>query len=444
MTLNQRITISAGAVLLVFISLITLALNSAYVESSETALRKQLTSQLFALMAAAEVNEDGVVMPTDELDSLLGLPSSGLYAYVTDADNRILWRSSSVLDTLAPEPITLAIGDKRFYTVSDKHTSYLIHAYGVNWAYESDGSGRSVQLSFNIITDLQDFNQQVTGYRHTLWRWLLAMSLILIITQASILRWGLSPLRQVSKELSAIESGSQDQIEQEYPKEISRFTDIINRLIRQERKQKLRYRNSLGDLAHSLKTPLAIIQGHIDRSAGRDTGSVQHQLEQINNIVEYQLQRAATVGRGDTGRSIALRPLMKRITESLAKVYHDKGLSINIDIDDSREVIADEGDMMELFGNLIDNACKWASSRVDIHYSEHDGRHHITVSDDGPGMDDDDAEILMQRGTRADQAVAGHGIGLSIVRDIIDAYAGDIEIATSPTGGAQITVMLQT
>jgi two-component system sensor histidine kinase PhoQ len=444
MTLNQRITISAGAVLLVFISLITLALNSAFVESSETGLRKQLTSQLFALMAAAEVDEDGVVMPTDELDSLLGLPSSGLYAYVTDSDNRILWRSSSVLDTVTPEPITLAIGDKRFYTVSDEHASYLVHAYGVNWAYESDGSDRSIRLSFNIITDLQDFNQQITGYRHTLWRWLLAMSLILIITQASILRWGLSPLRQVSRELVAIEDGRQDQIEREYPAEIRRFTDIINRLIRQERKQKLRYRNSLGDLAHSLKTPLAVIQGYIDRSDGKDTGSVKHQLEQINNIVEYQLQRAATAGRGDTGRTIALTALIKRITDSLTKVYRDKGLTINIDIDDSREIIADEGDMMELFGNLIDNACKWASSRIDIHYSEHGGWHHITVSDDGPGIDDDDAGILMQRGTRADEAVAGHGIGLSIVRDIIEAYAGDIEITRSPSGGAQITVMLHT
>jgi two-component system sensor histidine kinase PhoQ len=443
MTLNQRITISAGAVLLVFISLITLALNSAFVESSETALRKQLTSQLFALMAAAEVDDDGVVMPTDELDSLLGLPSSGLYAYVTDSDSRVLWRSSSILDTLPPDPITLAVGDKRFYTVSDKDSSYLIHAYGVNWAYESGGSDRSIQLTFNIITDLQDFNQQVTGYRHTLWRWLLAMSLILIITQASILRWGLSPLRQVSKELVAIESGRQDQIEQQYPLEIRRFTDIINRLISQERKQKLRYRNSLGDLAHSLKTPLAIIQTHIDRSAGKDTDSIQQQLEQINNIVEYQLQRAATAGRGDTGRSIVLTALIKRIAESLTKVYRDKGLSINIDIEDSRKIIADEGDMMELFGNLIDNACKWASSRVDIHYSEHGGRHHITVSDDGPGIDDDKAGVLLQRGTRADEAVAGHGIGLSIVRDIIDAYAGDLEIARSPSGGAQITVTLQ-
>ena len=271
MSLNQRIIISAGVVLFFFITITAAALNSAYVESSENALRNQLTSQLYALMAAAEVNREGVALPTDELDSLLGLPSSGLYAFVTDSKQNVLWQSSSVLDADPPEPIVLAAGDKHFYSYSKQDKNYWIHAYGVNWAYEDDQekhtNTNTISLTFNIITDLAGYQASLDEYRDTLWRWLLGMAAFLIITQAIILRWGLSPLRKVSAELNQIESGSQDQIENDYPKEIKRLTDNINTLLMQERNQKTRYRNALGDLAHSLKTPLAVLQSSIDKQA---------------------------------------------------------------------------------------------------------------------------------------------------------------------------------
>ena len=461
MSLNQRIIISAGVVLFFFITITAAALNSAYVESSENALRKQLTSQLYALMAAAEVDREGVVLPTDELDSLLGLPSSGLYAFVTDSKQNVLWQSSSVLDADPPEPMVLTAGDKHFYTYSKQDKNYWIHAYGVNWAYEDNqeeqSSTQTIALTFNIITDLAGYQASIDEYRDTLWRWLLGMAAFLIITQAIILRWGLSPLRKVSAELNEIESGSQEQIENNYPKEIKRLTDSINTLLMQERNQKTRYRNALGDLAHSLKTPLAVLQSSIDKQAdgaphGDETqnvtldndtqANVRQQLERMNSIVEYQLQRAATAGAGGTGQALNIRALFERIIDSLQKVYRDKNLVIDLDIDAQLTITADEGDMMELFGNLLDNACKWAESRVEIRYFKKKQRHRLTVSDDGPGIAPDLAEELLKRGVRADESISGHGIGLSIVRDIVDAYHGEMHIGRSESGGTEIAITL--
>jgi len=450
MSLNQRIIISAGVVLFFFITITAAALNSAFVESSENALRNQLTSQLYALMAAAEVDGDGVILPTDELDSLLGLPSSGLYAFVTDSKKNILWQSSSVLDADPPDPMVLAAGDKHFFTYSKKDKNYWIHAYGVNWGYEDELDETktvSIALTFNIITDLAIYQANLDEYRSTLWRWLLGMAAFLIITQAIILRWGLSPLRKVSAELNNIESGSQQQIQDDYPKEIKRLTDNINTLLIQERNQKTRYRNALGDLAHSLKTPLAVMQSSINKLRGSDAwnneaqASVRQQLERMNSIVEYQLQHAATAGSGGIGQSLNILALIERIIDSLQKVYRDKKLVIDIDIDAQLTMTADEGDMMELFGNLLDNACKWANSRIVIRYLELDHRHQFIISDDGSGIKPELADQLLKRGVRADESIAGHGIGLSIVHDIVDAYDGEIRISSSASGGAEITII---
>jgi len=452
MSLNQRIIISAGVVLFFFITITAAALNSAYVESSENALRNQLTSQLYALMAAAEVDADGVVLPTDELDSLLGLPSSGLYAFVTDSKQNVLWQSSSVLDADPPDPMVLAAGDKHFFSYSKEDKNYWIHAHGVNWAYEDeldDSKTVVIALTFNIITDLAVYQASLDEYRSTLWRWLLGMAAFLIITQAIILRWGLSPLRKVSAELNQIESGRQHHIQKDYPKEIKRLTDNINTLLTQERNQKTRYRNALGDLAHSLKTPLAVLQSNINKQAESDVAldnktqaNVRQQLERMNSIVEYQLQRAATAGSGGTGQSLKIRTLLDRIIDSLQKVYRDKKLEIDIVIEAQLTITADEGDMMELFGNLLDNACKWANSRIVISYLEVEQRHQFIISDDGPGIKPELAGQLLKRGVRADESTAGHGIGLSIVHSIVDAYDGDMQITSSASGGAEISITL--
>lgn len=437
MSLNLRIILSATTVLVIFITLTAAALNRAFVESTESALRDNLTSQLYALLAAAEVTEGEIIMPSSELDALLGLPSSGVYAYIINQSAQTLWQSSSALGAKLPQVEVLASGEKQFKKTDVGELSYYTFAYGINWVTDTS----TIALTFTIATDLVSFNKQITEYRNTLWGWLLAMAILLLISQAAILRWGLLPLRQVKLELNKIESGDQQQIEQHYPREIEKLTNNINQLLQQERNQKTRYRNALGDLAHSLKTPLAVLQSGLNSSNTADD-SMKEQITRMNSIVEYQLQRAATAGTSTSAKSLKIKSIINRMLESLKKVYRDKAIKLNMTADDNLTFKGDEGDLMELLGNLLDNAYKWADKRIDIIAESEAGKLSIRVLDDGPGIKPEQAQKLLERGVRADQNIAGHGIGLSIVHNIVDAYQGELFIKKSPHGGAEIQIIL--
>ncbi len=438
MSLNQRIILSATLVLVIFITLTAAALDRAFVESSESALRDKLTSQLYALMAAAEIDDNGVMMPSGELDALLGLPSSGVYAHITNQTGKTLWQSSSVLGMKLPAPVVLASGEKGFSKTSGGKEDYYTFAYGVDWAIDTG----SIALTFNITTDLVSFDNQINEYRMTLWGWLLAMAVLLLFSQALILRWGLSPLRKVGKELNRIESGEQEQIQDNYPQEIERLSSNINTLLQQERDQKTRYRNALGDLAHSLKTPLAVLQSGLDSTDNKQGDSMQEQITRMNAIVEYQLQRAATAGSASIGKSVNIKSVIDRMLESLKKVYRDKAIKLNVSVDETLTFKGDEGDLMELLGNLLDNAFKWSNKHIDVIAEQQGGKLCLRIMDDGPGIKPEYIKTILQRGVRADQSTAGHGIGLSIVGNIVDAYQGELTIEKSPLGGAEVSVIL--
>ena len=438
MSLNSRIILSATLVLIIFITLTAAALDRAFVDSTESALRDRLTSQLYALMAAADVTDDGILMPTSDLDALLGLPSSGVYAQITSSQGKTLWQSSSVLGAQIPQPRELAVGIKAFSKSQSGGDDYYTFAYGVNWATDNS----TVPLTFNITTDLVSFDRQISEYRTTLWGWLLAMAMLLLVSQAAILRWGLSPLRKVGAELNRIESGKQEKIEDRYPQEIEHLSRNINLLLQQERDQKTRYRNALGDLAHSLKTPLAVMQSGLGSSDDKQDASMLEQITRMNTIVEYQLQRAATVGSASIGKTVAIKAVIDRLLESLNKVYRDKTITLNVSVDDELMFSCDEGDLLELLGNLLDNAFKWCVKRIDIVAELQAGKLRLRVMDDGPGIPPQQVDRLLQRGVRADQTMAGHGIGLSIVRNIVRAYQGELNIRKSDLGGCEIALTL--
>ncbi len=442
MSLNQRIILSATLVLVIFISLTALTLERAFSDSAESALRDKMTSQLYALMAAAEVGDDGLIMPSDELDALLGLPSSGVYAFVTSKTGETLWQSSSVLGAKPPPPVALGRGEKRFSKTNVGSVEYFMLAYGVNWATNTVGEADALALTFIMSTDLESFDKQIVHYRATLWGWLLAMAVLLLISQALILRWGLSPLRKVGDELNRIENGKQEDIEDTYPHEIKRLTDNINILLEHEREHKMRYRNALGDLAHSLKTPLAVLQSSLAGKDEKTVSTFEEQIRRMNTIVEYQLQRAATSGSGGIGSYVEVEQVITRLTGSLLKVYRDKQVKLEVDVDPSLMFKGDEGDLMEIFGNLLDNAFKWCKQHVVVSAGLQGKRLNIRIEDDGPGMKPELVEQLLKRGVRADETMPGHGIGLSIVHNIVQAYRGSLKIEQSELGGVAVSVAI--
>lgn len=442
MSLGTRVALGASLVLLVFVVLTAITLDRAFRDSALSATQQRLLGQTYLLMAAAEVEAQGrLTMPPTLPEARFSLPSSGLYGLVVDANGSILWRSHSAVGVHTTFSEVLPAGQHSFeqHHGPDKQ-GYLVVAYGVEWTTEK----KRYPLTFIVAEELSPFVTQIRRYRRTLWGWLGAMALLLVMTQALTLRWGLRPLRRVTRELAAIESGSQDQLLGQYPTELTGLTRNLNELLQHEHAQQQRYRNALGDLAHSLKTPLAVLRGALadSKTSGIDTDFMQEQIARMDHIVSHQLQRAATAGRLRLTSPVPLRAVIDRLIESLNKVHRDKQVQVVADIEAESCFYGDEGDLLELLGNTLDNAYKWCRHRVRISAGSDTGSLILRIEDDGPGIGVSDAELILQRGVRSDERVPGHGIGLATVRDILQAYGGDIVIGHSPLGGADIRLRL--
>ena len=442
MSLNQRVLLSATLVLLVFIAGITLTLDRAFYDSARIGVKDRLFAKLLMLMGDAEVEESGELdVPTNLLDAELGHVNSDTYAFIVGPANTIMWRSTSALNKPIPAITLLEKGKKEFEQILLNDEPYFIYRYGVAWETPSG----DYPLTFHVITDTVLFEAQIERYREDLWGWLSVMAVFLLATQMLALRWGLLPLRKVSVELAAIESGQQESLKGTYPSELQLLTDSINSLITHEHKQQKRYRNGLADLAHSLKTPLAVLQGAIhsenDESMRRKT--IQEQIDRMDNTIQYQLRRAATAGSSPGMGLILLRPMADRIVNTVTKAYRDKHPHIAVVIDDTISLRIDEGDLMELLGNLIDNAFKWCRHSIHLSADYQDNQVVIQVKDDGPGIQLHEIAQILERGVRADQSTPGHGIGLAIVRDIMQVYGGELSIENNPDGGLCVTLRLK-
>lgn len=433
MSLNQRILLSAALVLLVFIGGITFTLDRAFYDSARIGVKDRLFAKLLMLMGDAEVEDGELDVPVNQLDVEFEHVNSHTYAFIIDPANTVIWRSISSLNKLVPTIAPLGQGEKIFEQILLNDEPHFIYRYGIAWETPSG----DYPLTFNVITDTTLLDAQIERYREDLWGWLGVMAIVLLAAQMLVLRWGLLPLRKVSVELAAIESGRQENLKGIYPRELKLLTDSINSLITHEHKQQKRYRNGLADLAHSLKTPLTILQGAIH---GEDEEVIRHktiqeQIDRMDNTIQYQLRRAATAGSSPGMGLLLLRPMIDRIVNTVTKAYRHKHPEITVDIDSSIRLRIDEGDLMELFGNLIDNAFKWCRHSIHLSAGYQGDQVEIHIRDDGPGIPLHEITRILERGARADQSTSGHGIGLAIVRDIMQVYGGDLLIENHPAGG---------
>jgi two-component system sensor histidine kinase PhoQ len=433
-SLRARLILAASLVLAVFIVIAGYALDKAFYQSAEQSLRDNLDTQMTFLLASADVqNANDIDMPTRMLETKFSLPSSGLYAIIVNQHGKVVWKSLSTVGVRIPSPRILKAGEQKLAHVSTGPDQFYIKSYGINW-FTKDSQ---IPLTFNVITDLQDFHKQILGYRQTLWGWLIALAVLLLAAQLTVLVWGLRPLRRVVGEINAIESGHQERITSSYPKEILRLTDNINGLLDHEHTQQTRYRNALADLAHSLKTPLAVLNGAIQEvPATTMREQLAEQIQRMDHIVAHQLQRAATAGGSPVRKPIPLEPVVNKLCRALGKVYQDKHIQFEPHLPADLKLRVDEGDLMEVLGNLLDNACKWCRQRVRIDVELDKSRARLSIADDGPGVAHTQRDMILQRGGRVDESKPGQGIGLSVVVDIIEAYKGRIVVEQSSLGGA--------
>ncbi len=230
-------------------------------------------------------------------------------------------------------------------------------------------------------------------------------------------------------------------MEGRYPTEITALTGNLNTLIQQERLRQTRYREALSYLAHSLKTPLAVLRTAVDEPAELP-GAVREQVARMDGIVQHQLARAAASGTSRFVPYLPLAPVLQRVRDSLAKVYADKGLVVTLDIPSDLAWRIDEGDAFEMLGNVMDNAAKWARRRVAVTVTrERDGL-QMQFDDDGPGFSHDTQSILGLH-VRGDEQVPGHGVGLAVVHDLVASHDGELRLLRSELGGARVQIVLR-
>ncbi|UUZ69653.1 histidine kinase [Polaromonas sp. P2-4] len=435
-SIRARLIIGATLVLVAFVAGAGLAVQRAHADSVRAARFAQLQSTVYLLLAGAELDAGGVlVMPAAFPEPRLSLPGSGLYANIVNIARREEWQSTSTVGLSPPFQRSVAVGQWRYDTVNGAGRAYLAVSYGVNWA----GRTQAAPLVFSVLEDKAEFDREISVFERTLWTWLGGAALLLLLSQTILLGWGLAPLRRVAHEIRRIENGEQAEVEGRYPTEIAALTNNLNTLIKQERVRQTRYKEALSFLAHSLKTPLAVLRTALNEPA-QLPATVTQQVARMDDIVQHQLGRAAASGSARFTPYLPLAPILNRIRESLGKVYADKGLAFTVECPPELNWRIDEGDAFEMLGNVMDNAAKWARHRVAVSVWREDDRLNIRVEDDGPGFSD--TQSILQLHVRADEQVPGHGVGLAVVNDLVASHEGELKLSRSDLGGAQLDIAL--
>jgi len=453
LSLQARSLAAASTVLAGFLALAFFALDNAFYSAAQSALHERLQGYMYAYLAAADTTRSGALIPPEVgPDPRFDRPTtSGLYAAILG--NKIAgskarqWRSPSALDRDLPFDQPLPRGEARFEgpLATSVGTLYVL-AQGVDWLTEGKSE---LHLTIYVAEDSATLDQQRVAFRRTLLFWLGILGTALLLLLLLVLRWSLAPLRRVAIDLAEVERGAQERLGGAYPIELRGLTRSIDNFIEGERERVKRYRNTLSDLAHSLKTPLAVMRSQLESEADGKTlrWNVLEQVGRMDEIVAYQLSRAATSGHQTFATPLPIEPYAEEVVRSLEKVYAGKNILCEFELDAAARFHGDQGDLLELLGNLLENAFKWARRRVllgtQVVAGEQRAGMTLWVEDDGPGIADDQVEHLLQRGVRGDERVQGHGIGLSIVQDIVKAYRGELQVSRSPLlGGARFSVTL--
>lgn len=438
-SIRARLLGATFLLLLLFFSVLALVLVTAFRQSSEQALNEKLLSEIYGLLAAAEVSAEGQIEFPEQFPQFRFLQAdSGLAGEVFGDDAVSLWRSDSmgVVRFLAPAP--KVAGEALFDSPTLNGDTWYRATLSVSWELEG---GQLIPLRFSVAESGLGLGAEVREFRNTVLRWLSAAALLLLVTEGLVMRWGLLPLARAAREIDEVKIGRRDNLGPGYPQELKSVTGNLNSLLDQQRQHLGRYRHVLADAAHSIKTPLAALKNGL---AG--DGENLQQVDAIDRIIEYHLKKAATAGPAVLQAPVPVAPLVDQLVSSLKKVYADKNLQFVTNTQPESQFPGDTGDFFELLGNLLDNACKAAHKQVSCSIAPRriagGDFLEIEVTDDGPGIDGDLKELILQRGMQVDPGKVGQGVGLAVVGDILAFYRGGLEIGESPAGGAVFTARI--
>ena len=440
-SLKVRLLIMTSAILIILTISGGLLLLQSFSVVQMKALKERLKVHSYSILAQVEFYNQQLLLDSKLSDQHFNQPNSGLYAIILNENHQRVWASISAMNLPNFSQTEIKVGQWQYSLANNGNEQLFIARYGVDL-----GSGENSTFNIVLLEDMHEINKDLTDYRNTLIILLCSTAIFLFLMQLIILRWGLKPLHQLSDDLKEIQSGEKDELAGSYPKELRPLTSNLNHLLKVEQNQRNRYRNSLADLSHSLKTPISVIQGILykDTVNKEDLHYIQSQVSKMTNTIRYQLQRAVHGFQGLNINKIAISPMVNAVVDAMYKVYADKGLSIKLTLDQECYFQGDENDLMEILGNLIDNACKYCKNNVAIKIEHSDHALVFYFSDDGAGIPALQREAILQRGVRLDTVEAGQGMGLALVKEILDAYQAELDVSDSMLGGACFKIVFNT
>ncbi|KZZ41651.1 MAG: ATP-binding protein [Saccharospirillaceae bacterium] len=436
-SLIGRLMAFSTLTLIVLMTGLGFLLQHSFYSSQLSAMQERLKLHSYSILSVADYHSSQLYLPVFLQERRFNKPESGLYAQVVKSDATKAWSSLSARSLSLGSSRWAEQGQWIYSTVARTDEQFFMARFGVSWS-ESGISGPVYNIV--LLESMSELHLQVDLYRQKLGILLLSLSSFILLMQFLILRWGLRPLRQVSSDLEDIQHGQKAQLSGDYPRELKPLTSNLNRLISSEHGQRERYRNTLADLSHSLKTPLTVMSGIVTEQQQHEKtvelNELCYQIDKMNSTIGYQLQRAVQGSSGLSIQKIDVLPLLQSVCSAMDKVYANKGMAIHLDVSEPAIFNGDENDLLEVLGNLVDNACKYGNQTVEIAVFQESQQLTITVSDDGRGIPEEQRNLVLQRGRRLDTVEAGQGLGLALVKEILDSYRAGLIIEQSPLGGA--------
>jgi len=361
------------------------AMQGAFSLALQDSIEQRLASDVTTLISAARVENNRLLMPAQLPDERFNLTDSRLLGYIYDREGHLVWRSRATREE--------NINYKPRYDGRGNEFARIREANGQEFfVYDVEVKllgGKSAAFSIVALQPVREYQLTLEGLRENLYLGFGAALLVLLTLLWLGLTWGLQALRRLSQELDQIEGGTRESLSEQHPRELLRLTGSLNRLLHSEREQRTRYRDSLDDLAHSLKTPLAVLQGVSEdmaqRPEDRDQARVlQSQIERMSQQISYQLQRASLRKSGLVRHQVRLEPVVQSLCDTLGKVYRDKRVTVAFDLPPECDVPIEKGALLELLGNLLENAYRLCLSEVRISLVESLEGTELCIEDDGP------------------------------------------------------------
>ena len=393
----------------------------------ETGLRQESENLLVALVRGPS----GLQLDERRISSAYQRPFSGYYFRI-DFDQGT-WRSRSLWDLDMPKPGKPGLDDG--HELGPEGQQLL--------AYRGDYRRLGQDISISVA---QDYSPVREGFRRLqqigLGMGVVALLLVLVLQRLTVTR-SLRPLERARRQIAQLQQGQRSQLDAEVPSELQPLVDQINHLLAHTEDSLRRSRNALGNLGHALKTPLAVLLSlaSSDRLQADVRTQMREQLEQIQQRLARELNRARLAGDALPGAQFDCDVELPGLLATLGMI-HGEGLLLERDVPPGLLLPWDREDLLELLGNLLDNACKWADSEVRLGIESTKVGFRLWVDDDGPGIPESQRLQVLERGSRLDEQVDGHGLGLGIVRDIVEAWGGQIVLQESPQGGLRVSIEL--